>query len=65
MRQAHVSIRDLKSRLSHYLRLTKAGELVVITERGVPIGRKLAPMAPVAKRRGKRTVARLLVDDRE
>ena len=76
MRQAaHVSIRELKSRLSHYLRLTKVGESVVITERGIPIGRivpigehlderfaamqqvgraewsgrRLAPMAPVAK----------------
>ncbi len=98
MRQAaHVSIRELKSRLSHYLRLTKAGESVVITDRGIPIGRivpigkhlderlaamqqagqaewsgrKLASMAPVAKVakvatvRGRRTVAQLLVDDRE
>ena len=91
MRQAHVSIRELKSRLSQYLRLTKAGESVMITDRGLPIarivpigrglderlaamqqagqiewsGRKLAPMKPVAKVRGKRTVAQLLVDDRE
>ena len=36
---AHVSVRELKSRLSHYLRLTKSGESVVITDRGVPIGR--------------------------
>jgi prevent-host-death family protein len=39
MRQSLVSIRELKSRLSHYLRLTRAGESVVITDRGVPIGR--------------------------
>jgi prevent-host-death family protein len=94
MRQEHVSIRELKSRLSHFLRLTKAGESVVITERGIPVGRivpigkhlderlaamqqagqaewsgrRLAPMVPVAKvakLRGKRTVAQLLVDDRE
>ncbi len=91
MRQPHVSIRELKSRLSHYLRLTRAGESVVITDRGVPIGRivpvgqplaarldalcqagqaqwsgrKLAPAKPPARVRGKRTVADLLIEDRE
>jgi prevent-host-death family protein len=91
MGQAHASIRELKSRLSHYLRLTKAGESVVITERGIAIGRivpvgkrlderigamqeagqvqwsgrKLAPIKPVARVRGTRTVAELLVEDRE
>lgn len=86
-----VSIRELKSRLSHYLRLTKAGESVVITERGTPIGRivptaapleerieamvqaglviwnrkKFHPILPVAKARGGRTVAKLLIEDRE
>ena len=39
MAQSLVSIRELKSRLSHYLRLTREGESVVITDRGVPIGR--------------------------
>ena len=39
MTQAIVSIRELKSRLSQYLRLTRKGETVVITDRGVPIGR--------------------------
>lgn len=34
-----VSIRELKSRLSHYLRLAREGEAIVITNRGVPIGR--------------------------
>jgi len=34
-----VSIRELKSRLSHYLRLTRSGETLVITDRGVPVGR--------------------------
>ena len=91
MAQSPVSIRELKSRLSHYLRLTRKGESVVITDRGVPIGRivpmgqdlgqrvaamceagqaqwsgrKLAPRKPVAKVRGKGTVAQLVVDDRE
>src|SRR2546425_3866917 len=39
MSQSLVSIRELKSRLSHYLRLALGGESVVITDRGVPIGR--------------------------
>jgi prevent-host-death family protein len=91
MGQTLVNIRELKSRLSHYLRLTKAGESVVITERGTPIGRivpataaieermeamtqsgialwnkkKLKPMPPVAKVRGKRKVSDLLIEDRE
>lgn len=91
MGQISVNIRELKSRLSHYLRLTKAGESVVITERGTPIGRivpsaapaeervlamvqaglalwnkqKLKPMPPVAKVHGKRTVADILIEDRD
>ncbi|HMM53223.1 MAG: type II toxin-antitoxin system prevent-host-death family antitoxin [Lautropia sp.] len=91
MKATTVSIRELKSRLSHYMRLAKAGETVEITERGVPIGRivptalpaedrvqllvqsgllawnrrKLAPRAPVARVRGKKTIAELLVEDRE
>ena len=91
MKATSVSIRELKSRLSHYLRLAKAGETVEITERGVPIGRivpnampvedrirtmadsgllawdqhKLPPRKPVARASGKRTVAELLVEDRE
>ena len=91
MAQSPVSIRELKSRLSHYLRLTRKGESVVITDRGVPIGRivpmgqdfgqrmaamceagqaqwngrKLAPRKPVAKLRGKGSVAQLVVEDRE
>jgi len=32
-----VGIRELKNRLTHYLALTKKGEEVVVTERGVPI----------------------------
>ena len=94
MKPSQVSIRELKSRLSHYLRLTKGGKLLVITDRGTPIGRivpiaqagkdldarlaamrdagqlewsgrKLAALRPVAKPRGRRTVAELLVEDRE
>lgn len=39
MTQSVVSVRELKSRLSHYLRLARGGESVVITDRGVPVGR--------------------------
>lgn len=85
------NVRELKSRLSHYLRLTKAGETVEITERGIPIacivptglpaddrveamarsglltwnGRRLDPRVPRTRLRGTRTVAELLVEDRE
>lgn len=45
-----VSIRELKSHLSHYLRLAKAGETVEITERGVPIGRIVPTGLPVEDR---------------
>jgi prevent-host-death family protein len=91
MKQTSVSIRELKSRLSHYLRLVMAGEAVEITDRGIPVGRivptvapvedrieamarsgllrwnnrKLERRAPAARVKGKRTVADLLVEDRE
>ena len=96
MAQPLVSIRELKSRLSHYLRLARKGESVVITDHGVPIGRivpmgqdragrdlggrlaamreaglaqwsgqKLRRRKPVAKLLGRKTVAQLLVEDRE
>ncbi len=32
-----VGVRELKNRLTHYLQLTKKGEEVIVTERGVPI----------------------------
>ena len=44
MKEATVSIRELKSRLSHYLQRAKAGEIVEITERGKPVGR-IVPVA--------------------
>jgi prevent-host-death family protein len=37
--EAEAGIRELKARLSAYLRRVKAGETLVITERGKPIGR--------------------------
>lgn len=94
MSQASVSVRELKSRLSHFLRLAKEGGSLIITDRGTPIGRivpivptgkrldehlaamqqagqlewsgrKLPARKPVAKVRAKRTVADLLVENRE
>ena len=50
MKATTVNVRELKSRLSHYLRLTKAGETVEITERGVPIGRIVPEVLPVEDR---------------
>jgi prevent-host-death family protein len=91
MTQMTVGIRELKTRLSNYMRQVKSGTTLVITERGKPVGRivplspsvetrvqelaqagliawsgnKLAPMAPVARTQGRRTVADLLLEDRE
>jgi prevent-host-death family protein len=41
-RAMHVSVRELKNRLSEYLRRVQAGEEIVITSRGRPVAR-LAP----------------------
>jgi prevent-host-death family protein len=32
-----VGIKELKNKLTHYLRLTKKGDQIVVTERGAPI----------------------------
>ncbi|HJX38167.1 MAG TPA: type II toxin-antitoxin system prevent-host-death family antitoxin [Anaerolineae bacterium] len=45
-----VGIRELKARLSAYLRQVKAGATLVITERGQPIGR-IVPLRPSVHRR--------------
>ena len=41
MRETTVGTRELKNRLSEYLRRVKAGETVIITERGKPVGQIL------------------------
>ncbi|MCX6024737.1 MAG: type II toxin-antitoxin system prevent-host-death family antitoxin [Chloroflexi bacterium] len=90
MGEMTVGVRELRSRLSEYLRRVKQGETVVITERGKPVGRlipqgqtleerlaeldqaglirwsgkKLSRTKPVAKVRGRRTVAQTIVEDR-
>ncbi|MBC7293595.1 MAG: type II toxin-antitoxin system prevent-host-death family antitoxin [Thermoleophilia bacterium] len=50
MKQTTVSIRELKSHLSRYLRLAKAGQTVEVTERGKPIGRIVPVGVPVHER---------------
>jgi prevent-host-death family protein len=91
MTQMTVGIRELKTRLSSYLKEVKAGSTLVITERGKPVGRivpikpsveaqmqelvqsglvawngrKLSSTEPVVKLRGQKTIAELLLEDRE
>ena len=43
MSNATIGVRELKAHLSHTLQQVKAGETVIITERGKPIGR-IVPM---------------------
>lgn len=89
--EQEAGIRELKTHLSSYLRRVKAGESIVITDRGRPIGRivpvgasldkrmeilneagliawsgnRLGKITPVAKIKGDKTVAELLLEDRE
>jgi prevent-host-death family protein len=42
--QTEAGVRELKTHLSTYLRKVKAGETIIITERGVPVGR-IVPIA--------------------
>ncbi len=39
MTETRIGVRDLKTHLGHYLRRVRAGESLVITARGEPIGR--------------------------
>jgi prevent-host-death family protein len=88
--EQRVGVRELKARLSEYLRQVKQGHTLVITERGKAVGRlipqgqslderleelqraglirwngkKLSPMKPIAKLRGKKTIADIIIEDR-
>jgi prevent-host-death family protein len=44
------SVRELKTRLSHYLKLAGRGEPVTVTSRGRPIARLVPPAAQKAAR---------------
>ena len=57
MAQSLVSIRELRTRLSHFLRLVRKGESVVITNRGLPIGR-IVPIEHHLDQRDKHTASR-------
>ena len=49
----NASVRDLKSRLSRYLRQVQRGETVVVTLRGKPIARLVPlPSLPVGRAAG-------------
>lgn len=50
MRETTVGIRELKNRLSEYLRRVKAGESVIITERGKPVGQIMPVQEDLASR---------------
>lgn len=91
MAQVTVGIRELKARLSSYVRQAKSGASVIITDRGEPVarlvpmgrsledrmedlveaglitwnGKSLARIAPAAHTHGQRSVADLLLEDRE
>lgn len=53
-----VSVRELKNRLSEYLRRTQAGEEVMISSRGRPVGR-LVPPRPATRLSNDEALARL------
>jgi prevent-host-death family protein len=50
MRETRVGMRELKNRLSKYLRRVKAGETIVITERGKPVGQIMPIQTDLASR---------------
>ena len=50
MRETSVGTRELKNRLSEYLRRVKAGETVIITERGQPVGQIVPIQADLTSR---------------
>lgn len=52
MAQTSVGIRELKSRLSAYLRQVKNGATLVITEHGKPVGRIVPIRSSVEERAG-------------
>lgn len=91
MSELSIGVRELKARLSEYLRQVKSGRTIIITERGQPVGRivpaaqsrdekiqalidagliawsgkKWNPPKPIARVRGKTTIADLVIENRE
>ena len=52
MAEMRVGMRELKSKLSEYLRRVKAGETIIVTERGRMIG-QIIPVKPTLEERMK------------
>ncbi len=50
MAEVTVGIREFKAHLSEYLRRVKAGETIVLTERGKPVGEVSAPKLTTLER---------------
>ena len=50
MTSMRVGTRELKSKLSEYLRRVKAGETIIVTERGKTIG-QIVPVKPTLEQR--------------
>ena len=50
MAEMRVGARELKSKLSEYLRRVKAGETITVTEHGKPIG-QIVPLKPTIEER--------------
>jgi len=61
MRGTTVGTRELKNRLSEYLRRVKAGETITITERGKPVG-QIVPVQSDPANRLKKMVEAGLID---
>ncbi len=61
MSETSVGVRELKSHLSEYLRQVKAGQTVVITEHGQPVGRIVPATQPLEARLQAMTQAGLLL----
>jgi prevent-host-death family protein len=61
MREASVGVRELKNRLSEYLRRVKAGETITITERGKPVG-QIVPVQEDLTSRLKKMAAAGVID---
>jgi len=50
MAEMRVGARELKSKLSEYMRRVKAGETITVTEHGKPIG-QIVPVKPTVEER--------------
>ena len=50
MNEMTVGVRDLKARLSEYLRQVRRGQTIVITDHGQPVGRIMPVEQPLEER---------------